>query len=228
MVWCCQPVAAAICSTVAPSGRLSSSIIWACLVPARGVGLSAGAALAGLAALAAFAFACLGRCGRRGGLCGLGRRLRLLARSVAVLRRRGALWRVRGRDRRAALVVQLDPEVGRAHAAVEQAGRGGEDIVGGEPEPLGAAADRAQRLALVGGAARRIVERRQDGGELLLAEVGGGHGLISIGGEHDRSPTSPSPGGWSRAGRGREIGAAMSACSPSLKALSVTRLSSSA
>ena len=29
-------VAAAICSTVAPSGRLSSSIIWACLVPARG------------------------------------------------------------------------------------------------------------------------------------------------------------------------------------------------
>ena len=55
MVWCCQPVAAAICSTVAPSGRLSSSIICACLVPARGVGLSAGAALAGLALAARLA-----------------------------------------------------------------------------------------------------------------------------------------------------------------------------
>ena len=52
-------------------------------------------------------------------------------------------------------------------------GSGGEDVVGGEAEPLGAAADRAQGLALVGGAARRVVERRQDGGELLLAEVGG-------------------------------------------------------
>src|ERR671918_896584 len=52
MVWCCQPVAAAICSTVAPSGRLSISIIWACLVPVRGVGLSAGAVLFGLAAFA--------------------------------------------------------------------------------------------------------------------------------------------------------------------------------
>src|ERR687892_2012677 len=37
MVWCCQPVAAAICSTVAPSRRLSISIMSACLVPARGV-----------------------------------------------------------------------------------------------------------------------------------------------------------------------------------------------
>ena len=74
--------------------------------------------------------------------------------------------------RRAAQVVQLDPEVGRAQAAVEQAGGGGEDIVGGETEPLGAAADRAQGLALVGGVARRVVERRQDGRELLLAEVG--------------------------------------------------------
>ena len=70
-----------------------------------------------------------------------------------------------------ALVMQLDPEVGRAHAAVEQARSSGEDIVGGEAEPLGAAADRAQRLALVGRAARRVIERRQDGGELLLAEV---------------------------------------------------------
>jgi hypothetical protein len=40
MVWCCQPVAAAICSTVAPSGRFSISIIRACLVPARGVGFA--------------------------------------------------------------------------------------------------------------------------------------------------------------------------------------------
>src|SRR5918996_5447986 len=49
MVWCCQPVAAAICSTVAPSGRLSISIMSACLVPARGVGFSPGAALPGFA-----------------------------------------------------------------------------------------------------------------------------------------------------------------------------------
>src|ERR671919_1146754 len=42
IVWCCQPVAAAICSTVAPSGRLSISIIWACLVPLRGVGFALG------------------------------------------------------------------------------------------------------------------------------------------------------------------------------------------
>src|ERR671918_2886908 len=42
IVWCCHPVAAAICSTVAPSGRLSISIIWACLVPARGVGFALG------------------------------------------------------------------------------------------------------------------------------------------------------------------------------------------
>src|ERR671918_1717137 len=46
MVWYCQPVALAICSTVAPSGRLSSSIMRACLVPARGMGLSV-ATLAG-------------------------------------------------------------------------------------------------------------------------------------------------------------------------------------
>ena len=124
--------------------------------------------------MAAFALALrLAGLGACGGLCGLGGRLRLLARSVALLRLRGALWRVRGRDRRAAQVVQLDPEVGRAQAAIEQAGGGGEDIVGGEAEPLGAAADRAQGLALVGGAARRVVERRQDGRELLLAEVGG-------------------------------------------------------
>lgn len=32
----CQPVAAAICSTVAPSGRLSMSTRSACFVPARG------------------------------------------------------------------------------------------------------------------------------------------------------------------------------------------------
>src|SRR5919106_4742104 len=52
MVWRCQPVAAAICSTVAPSGRLSMSIIKACLVPARGVGFSADAAVPDLAAFA--------------------------------------------------------------------------------------------------------------------------------------------------------------------------------
>ena len=44
-------------------------------------------------------------------------------------------------------------------------------------EPLGAPANRAQGLALVGRAARRVIERGQDGGKLLLAEVGGaGHG----------------------------------------------------
>src|SRR5918996_6281806 len=42
IVWCCHPVAVAICSIVAPSGRLSISIILACLVPARGVGFAAG------------------------------------------------------------------------------------------------------------------------------------------------------------------------------------------
>src|ERR671919_1131056 len=59
MVWCCQPVASAICPTVAPSGHLSISIIWACLVPVRGVGFSAAAAFSGLAgfALADFALA---------------------------------------------------------------------------------------------------------------------------------------------------------------------------
>jgi hypothetical protein len=55
IVWCCQPVAAAICATVASSGRPSSSISLACLVPVRGVGLSDDATLAGLAGLAAFA-----------------------------------------------------------------------------------------------------------------------------------------------------------------------------
>ena len=145
-------------------------------MPARGVGFSADAALAGLAfALAAFALALRlaalwapsAACAGSVGACGS---WPAASPSCAV---RGALWRVRGRDRRAALVVQLDPEVGRAHAAVEQAGRGGEDVVGGEAEPLGAAADRAQGLAPVGRAARRVVERRQDGRELLLAEVGG-------------------------------------------------------
>jgi hypothetical protein len=46
MVCFCHPVASAICSTVAPSGRLSRSISSACLVPARCAGLSADAALA--------------------------------------------------------------------------------------------------------------------------------------------------------------------------------------
>ena len=139
-------------------------------------------------------------------------------RGVALLRLRGALWRVRGRDRRAALVVQLDPEVGRAHAAVEQAGRGGEDVVGGEAEPLGAAADRAQGLALVGGAARRVVERRQDGGELLLAEVGAWswddlHRRRASSLSYDPEPRRLEPrGAWA----GDRAGYA--ACSPSLKA----------
>src|SRR5688572_18974560 len=52
MVWCCHPVASAICSTVAPSGRLSSSIICACLVPVRGVGFGLRSLAAGAARLA--------------------------------------------------------------------------------------------------------------------------------------------------------------------------------
>jgi hypothetical protein len=52
IVWCCQPVAAAICSTVAPSGRLSISIIWACLLPARGVGFAVGSPAAGAVSVA--------------------------------------------------------------------------------------------------------------------------------------------------------------------------------
>ena len=55
MVWCCHPVAAAICSTVAPSGRLSISIISACLVPARGVGFAAGSRRCRGLAVVAFA-----------------------------------------------------------------------------------------------------------------------------------------------------------------------------
>src|SRR5919106_1940605 len=61
IVWCCQPVAAAICSTVAPSGRLSISIIWACLVPARGVGFLPGPAFSGLVDFASAAFALASR-----------------------------------------------------------------------------------------------------------------------------------------------------------------------
>jgi hypothetical protein len=76
--------------------------------------------------------------------------------------------------------VQLDPEVRGAQAAVEEAGGGSEDVVGGQPEALGAAADRAQGLALVGGAPRRVIEGRQDGGELLLDEVGGGRLDVEI------------------------------------------------
>jgi hypothetical protein len=78
MVWCCQPVAAAICSTVAPSGRFSISIMRACLVPARGVGLSAGAALALVlrvagAVLAAFALPLAARfCAPSASLAGAG------------------------------------------------------------------------------------------------------------------------------------------------------------
>jgi hypothetical protein len=149
----------------------------------------------------------------RGGLCGLDRRLRLLTRGASVLRASGALWGCRRLDRRAAIeVMQLDPEVGRAHAAVEQAGGGGEDIVGGESEPLGAAADRAQGLALVGRAARRVVERRQDGRELLLAEVGGGgHGIISISESTIALLRARAPAGGTRAGRRREIGRLMRA-----------------
>jgi hypothetical protein len=40
IVWCCQPVALAICSTVAPPRRLCSLFIMACFVPPRGLGFS--------------------------------------------------------------------------------------------------------------------------------------------------------------------------------------------
>ena len=236
MVWCCHPVAAAICSTVAPSGRFEQldherllgagarcGLLGRCSVGWLGR-LRLGLTLARLGH--GVAFGGLGlthRAGRLGGLCRRGWRLGLLlcllTRGATVLRVSSALWRVSDRDRRGLVgVLQLCPEVGRAHAAVEQAGRGGEDIVGGEAKPLGAPADRAQRLALVGRAAWRVIERGQDGRELLLAEVGGaGHGMISFAGEHHRSPTSPSPGGWNRGGGGGRSGR-LHACSPSLKA----------
>src|SRR5918994_3537936 len=73
MVCFCQPVAAAICSTVAPSGRLSMSIMSACLVPVRSVGFSAGAALPGLAAFAlAFALRLAGVAATSGLTAGAG------------------------------------------------------------------------------------------------------------------------------------------------------------
>ena len=91
----------------------------ACLVPARGVGFSADAALAGFASLAFVLPLAPGAPWRP---VPAPRRLWLLTCGIRLLRVRGALRRVRDRDRRAvALVMQLDPEVGRAQAAIEQA-----------------------------------------------------------------------------------------------------------
>ena len=137
------------------------------------------------------------RGGLLSGLCGPCGRRGLLSRDVGLLSGRGPLGRVRSRGRRGVLVVQHGPKLRRVEAAMEQGGRGGEDVLCSQAEALCAAVDRAQGLTLVGGVVRRVIERRQDGGKLLLAELGGtGHGMISALGEHERSPTSPSPGGW--------------------------------
>ena len=57
IVWCCQPVAAAICSTVAPSGRLSSSIMLGLLGAGAGRGLVGRRSLGRLGAFALAGFA---------------------------------------------------------------------------------------------------------------------------------------------------------------------------
>ena len=206
MVWCCQPVAAAICSTVAPSGRLSSSIICACLVPARGVGLSAGAALVALALpLAALPFFA-GVAAPSASVAGAGGVDRLdsgIGRRRARVGRRGALWRVvLGLDADGLEAGAGDPERRRVVAArgalvIDQALglEAAEDLVDGaalDLERLGQRQDRAV-VALRGGA--------EDDG-LGIAELG--HGMISVVGEHHRPPTTPSPAGRSPVGARRE------------------------
>ena len=221
MVWCCQPVAAAICSTVAPSGRLSISIISACLVPARGVGFAVGSPPALPRARWSAARPWPWPCALAG----------LLLAGVAA-----PSASVAGAGASAALSASAD--VG----AVSGAGVG---LVAGRSSPSGSTPiaampslvmttrsgppspprtrirPRLRRLPITLLRAPPLsveaVGQRQDrevgalrGGaedhELGVAELG--HGMISVGGEHHRPPTTPSPGGRSRAGRVREIGAA--------------------
>src|SRR5919106_872791 len=155
----------------------------------------------------------LGRAGRTrcegGGLdSGTGRRRARVAR-------RRALWRVvLGLDADGLEAGAGDPERRRVVAArgalvVDQAlgFEAAEDLVDGAALDLEALRPRQDRaiVALGSGA---------EDDRLGVAELR--HRMISVLGEHRRSPTSPSPGGWCRAGRGREIeGISLPGCSPS-------------
>jgi hypothetical protein len=68
----------------------------------------------------------------------LGRRSRLVGRRRARL---GLRLGVGGAVAAGGQVLQLGAELGRGQALVEQAGGGGEDLFGGEPDSAGAAAD---------------------------------------------------------------------------------------
>ena len=81
---------------VAPSGRLSSWISFACLVPARGVGLAAGAAWAGLAFALALAFPLAGVGVPSASVAGVAASLAggPASADVAGVGGRGGIWRV--------------------------------------------------------------------------------------------------------------------------------------
>jgi hypothetical protein len=139
----------------------------------------------------------LDRCvapGELGLTLGAGRLGRDLAGSAVCRRGSGVGLVLRDADRRHAFAGDHDP-LGLGlddadQAAVAQALHHLGECAARELEGLGQRQNREIR-ALGGGA--------EDDG-LGVAELG--HGMISIAGEHRRSPTSPSPGGWSRAGRG--------------------------
>jgi hypothetical protein len=149
------------------------SIISACLVPARGVGVfvgsasgcsEAGAACAGSgAACGAVPAAATSWCAGEVSCASVGR---LCAGDLDERRLPEVLDLVP--------VLQLGPEVLRADPAVEQAGCGRQDLVGGEAVAPGALRQRLERLALVGRVARPLVEGREDGRDLGLGEVGHG------------------------------------------------------
>ena len=131
------------------------------------------------------------------GIVGLGRGQRPLAQPVdqdgpvAVRLDREALGQIqeghlqaRGDadpDRRLGLLGHLGPPSLGVEAAVEQAVRRGQDRVGGEAEPLGAAADGPEGGVPVGGAAPRAVEGGEDRRQLALGEIGGHRRLLSVG-----------------------------------------------
>ena len=221
MVWCCQPVAAAICSTVAPSGRLSSSIMQGLL------GAGARRGLLGRRSLGSawppspwpFAWPAWPRCRPRSPGPAASVAWAPASADVAPVSAgvapSGASSSVS--TPMAGEAGAGDPERRRVVAArgalvIDQALglEAAEDLVDGaalDLERLGQRQDRTV-VALGGGA--------EDDG-LGVAELG--HGMISI---CRRALIAllraPSPGGRSRSGRGREIGRGYAACSPSLKA----------
>ena len=204
----CQPVTAAICSTVAPSGRFEQ------LDQQRLLGAGAGRGL-------------VGRCGL-GRLGSLGR-LRL-GLALARCRRLGGLCRLRSAPAAPGLPSRR-PAPSGAPCGASVAGTG--DAAGScsstlksaglrRPSSRPGAAARTSSVESPNRWALRPIARRASprlaglrgasssadrmvASCFLLRSVAG-HGMISIAGEHHRPPTSPSPGGWRRAGRGREIG----------------------